>query len=78
MFAGDIYQIESIEFGNWFLYAKDIINTPGANVELLNTWRTKEPELIGLWDEVRQRGDLMTQKLYYRLCVIPNCVLSMI
>jgi len=63
VFAGDIYQIESIEFGNWFLYAKDIINTPGANVELLNTWRTKEPELIGLWDEVRQRGDLMTEKL---------------
>ena len=63
VFAGDIYQIESIEFGNWFLYAKDIINKPGANVELLNTWRTKEPDLIGLWDEVRQRGDLMTEKL---------------
>ena len=22
--AGDIYQIEAIEFGNWFFYAKDI------------------------------------------------------
>lgn len=63
VFAGDIYQIESIEFGNWFLYAKDIINTPGANVELLNTWRTKEPDLIGLWDEVRHCGGLMTEKL---------------
>ena len=25
--AGDIYQIESIDFGNWFYYAKDIIKT---------------------------------------------------
>ena len=47
--AGDIYQIESIDFGNWFYYAKDIIKTDGANVELLNTWRTDKKELKGLW-----------------------------
>ncbi len=40
--AGDIYQIESIDFGNWFYYAKDIIKTDGANIELLNTWRTEK------------------------------------
>lgn len=61
--AGDIHQIESIEFGNWFFYAKDIIRTQGANVELLNTWRTKEQSLISLWNEVRTRGDLITEKL---------------
>lgn len=61
--AGDIHQIESIEFGNWFFYAKDIIKTPGANVELLNTWRTKERTLIGLWNEVRTRDALITEKL---------------
>ena len=61
--AGDIHQIESIEFGNWFFYAKDIINTPGSNVELLNTWRTKNPQIVGLWDEVRQRGDIITEIL---------------
>ena len=62
--AGDIYQIESIDFGNWFFYAKDIIKQE-ANVELLSTWRTKEPDLIGLWDEVRNRGNLITEKLAY-------------
>ena len=61
--AGDIHQIESIEFGNWFFYAKDIIRTPGANVELLNTWRTKEQKLIDLWNEVRTRSELIVEKL---------------
>jgi len=61
--AGDIYQIESIEFGNWFYYAKDIINTKGANVELLSTWRTKDSNLISLWNEVRDKGSLITEKL---------------
>lgn len=49
--AGDIHQIESIEFGNWFRYAKDIICVPSANVELLSTWRTDDQNLINLWDE---------------------------
>lgn len=61
--AGDIHQIESIEFGNWFFYAKDIINVSGANVELLNTWRTKEQSLISLWNEVRTGGALISEKL---------------
>ena len=43
--AGDIYQIESIEFGNWFCYAKDLIKTQGANIELLNTWRTEDQKM---------------------------------
>ena len=61
--AGDIHQIESIDFGNWFFYAKDIINTPGSNVELLNTWRTQDAEIISLWDEVRRKDVLITEKL---------------
>lgn len=61
--AGDIHQIESIEFGNWFFYAKEIINTHGSNVELLNTWRTKNPNIVNLWDEVRGRGDIITEIL---------------
>ena len=40
--AGDIYQIESIEFGNWFSYAKDIVKSKGSNIELLSTWRTND------------------------------------
>ncbi|MCH5259865.1 MAG: AAA family ATPase [Lachnospiraceae bacterium] len=61
--AGDIHQIESIDFGNWFFYAKDIIKPQGANVELLNTWRTKDETLISLWNEVRTRDSLITEKL---------------
>ena len=63
VFAGDIYQIESIEFGNWFLYAKSIINKPDACVELLNTWRTKDVGLINLWDEVRTQNHIVTEIL---------------
>lgn len=61
--AGDIHQIESIEFGNWFRYAKEIITAPSANVELLSTWRTEDLDLINLWNEVRNHGDLITEKL---------------
>ena len=61
--AGDIHQIESIEFGNWFFYAKDIIKTQGSNVELLSTWRTQDQALISLWNEVRTRSDMITEKL---------------
>lgn len=61
--AGDIYQIESIDFGNWFYYAKDVIMTDGANIELLNNWRTEKQELKTLWDEVRMKKPLITEKL---------------
>lgn len=61
--AGDINQIEPIDFGNWFYYAKDIVTTPGANVELLDTWRTKEENLLSLWEEVRKNDVRITEKL---------------
>lgn len=35
--SGDIYQIESIDFGNWFFYAKDIVKAKGASIELCST-----------------------------------------
>lgn len=61
--AGDIYQIESIDFGNWFSYAKQIITDKEANVELLSTWRTEDIKLKDLWNEVRNMGPLVTEKL---------------
>lgn len=61
--SGDIYQIESIDFGNWFYYAKDIINTKGARVELLHNWRTDRAELSSLWDEVREKKSIIIEKL---------------
>lgn len=63
VFSGDIYQIESIDFGNWFYYAKDIITTNGASIELLRNWRTEKGELISLWDEVRKKRPIITEKL---------------
>lgn len=63
VFAGDIHQIESIDFGNWFFYAKELIKARGANVELLNTWRTHEQDLIDLWAGVRARETIITEKL---------------
>ncbi|SFP71346.1 UvrD-like helicase C-terminal domain-containing protein [Butyrivibrio proteoclasticus] len=61
--SGDIYQIESIDFGNWFYYAKDVIKTKGANVELFNNWRTNNPALRSLWDEVREKKPIISEKL---------------
>lgn len=61
--SGDIYQIESIDFGNWFFYAKNIIKTNGANVELDHTWRTDKEELKSLWAEVREKKPIITEKL---------------
>lgn len=63
VFSGDIYQIESIDFGNWFYYAKDIITTKGASIELSRNWRTEKGELISLWDEVRKKRPIITEKL---------------
>lgn len=60
--AGDIYQVESIEFGNWFYYIKNIIS-PKAVVELTNTWRTEEENLKRLWEEVRNIGNLVPEIL---------------
>lgn len=61
--AGDVNQIESIDFGNWFYYAKAIITTQGANVELLDTWRTRKENLLSLWEEVRNNDVRITEKL---------------
>lgn len=61
--AGDIHQIESIEFGNWFYYAKELIRGRGATIELLSTWRTQDTDLISLWTEVRTKDMLITEKL---------------
>lgn len=60
--AGDIYQIESIDFGNWFFYAKEILPKKSI-VELDNTWRTQEPTIKDLWEEVRFLKPIITEKL---------------
>lgn len=60
--VGDIYQIESIEFGNWFVYAKDILKR-SAIVELTNNWRTQDVTIRNLWDSVRNREVCVSEQL---------------
>ena len=52
LLVGDVYQIESIKFGNWFRFAKDLL--PDYCIkELDGTFRTKNPILLDLWQKVR-------------------------
>lgn len=62
VFAGDIYQIESIDFGNWFFYAKEILPEKSV-VELGSTWRTQEENIKRLWEAVRFIQPLITEML---------------
>lgn len=62
VFAGDIYQIESIDFGNWFFYAKEILPEK-SKVELNSTWRTQEQTIKDLWEEVRFLRPIITERL---------------
>ncbi len=50
--VGDIYQIESIMFGNWFSIAKTFI-PPKAIIELKHPYRTQNEDLLTVWDRVR-------------------------
>ena len=55
--VGDIYQIESIQFGNWFSAANEFI--PKQSVyELIEPYRSKENKKLQLfWDRVRKMDD---------------------
>ena len=54
--VGDVYQIESIQFGNWFSIIRSFI--PGTAVfELTTPYRTKSTSLLTFWDKVRNIDD---------------------
>lgn len=54
--VGDVYQIESIQFGNWFGIIRSFI--PSTSVfELTTPFRTKSESLLGFWDKVRNIED---------------------
>jgi len=54
--VGDVYQIESILFGNWFNIARFFL--PEQSVfELTKPYRTQNEQLIELWDRVRNIKD---------------------
>jgi hypothetical protein len=54
--VGDVYQIESIQFGNWFSIIRSFI--PSTSVfELTTPFRTKSESLLGFWAGVRSIDD---------------------
>ena len=54
--VGDVYQIESIQFGNWFGIMRSFI--PGTSVfELTTPFRTKNDSLLSFWNKVRHVDD---------------------
>ena len=60
--VGDIYQIESILFGNWFSIARSFV--PKKSVfELTKPYRTENGELLTLWDRVRKLDDNILESM---------------
>lgn len=50
--VGDVFQIESIRFGNWFGMAKHFVPTSSIS-ELTKPYRSKNDKLLDLWNRVR-------------------------
>lgn len=60
--VGDVYQIESIEFGNWFSIIRSYI--PKESVfELTKPFRTNDEALLTLWGRVRNLDDRIEESL---------------
>ena len=60
--VGDVFQIESIQFGNWFTLAPAFIPS-SAVFELTTPFRTKNDDLLDLWSTVRQLKDDVAETL---------------
>jgi hypothetical protein len=60
--VGDEYQIQSIVFGNWFFMAKKFL-PQYAIFELKERYRTKNTDLLRIWDSVRNREDNILELL---------------
>jgi helicase, putative len=60
--VGDVYQIESIEFGNWFGTIRSYI-PPESVHELTHPFRTTDEALLTLWDRVRDLDDRIEESL---------------
>jgi hypothetical protein len=54
--VGDVYQIESIQFGNWFGIISSFIPST-AVFELTTPFRTKNHALLTFWNKVRRIDD---------------------
>lgn len=60
--VGDVYQIESIEFGNWFATIRSYLPTDSV-FELTKPFRTSDPALLTFWDRVRNLDDKIEESI---------------
>lgn len=60
--SGDIYQIESIKYGNWSSLVYNLFNKKFV-YELIETNRTKDKDLLDLWKLVRDDNELAINKI---------------
>lgn len=60
--SGDIYQIESIKYGNWSLLVYNLFNKKFI-YELIETNRTKDKDLLDLWKLVRDDDEQAINKI---------------
>lgn len=60
--VGDIYQIESIYFGNWFNIAQKFV-PKAAIFELTHPYRTNNDNLLRVWERVRNLDDAILELL---------------
>ena len=60
--VGDTYQIEAIEFGNWFDAIRGFLPAT-AICELVKPYRSNSKQLQALWDNVRKMGDDILDRL---------------
>jgi len=69
--VGDDYQIESILFGNWFGIARSFLPKTSVS-ELTTPHRTKNKDLLTLWEKVRNIEDDIAEYLvnnHYSQCL---------
>lgn len=60
--VGDVYQIESIYFGNWFDIAREFV--PKTSIfELTQPYRTTNNALLTVWDRVRNLDDSILEPM---------------
>ena len=68
LLVGDIYQISSIRFGNWFTAARNFL--PEASIfELKTPYRAKDNiQLLQLWEKVRNMSDDVQEEIALQSC----------
>lgn len=62
LLVGDTYQIDAIQFGNWFSVLKSFL-PESAVFELTKPHRTKDKYLLELWDKVRNMDEAAKEYL---------------